>query len=59
MQSDVVFVSAAVKFEYISRVFLTFIVQSRLISRLFGLQVFFMVFRKSIFDKSTAAISCT
>ena len=35
------------------------IIQSQFISRLFGLHVFFAFFRKSIFDKFTAPISCT
>ena len=35
------------------------VVQLRFISRLFGLHFFFVFFRKKIFDKFTAAISCT
>ena len=34
-------------------------IKSRFKSRLFGLHVFFAFFRKQIFDKFTAAISCT
>ena len=35
------------------------VIQSRCKSRLFGLHVFFAFFRKKIFDKFAAAMSCT